>query len=146
MIVVDSNVFAKLFTEEPDSNEAGAALSHLAVTDTPVIVPTLFSYELAQIARYHKIPVEQALDLFESQLNHHWKLTEPNRPHWSKAEEISQSGHEKSGYPTLYDAIYHAIAVVENGIFLTADNKHHTKAAGFGHIVLLKDWRSQFMH
>jgi predicted nucleic acid-binding protein len=146
MIVIDSNVFAKLFTDEPDSEEAKALLSHLADTDTPVWVPTLFSYELVQIARYHQIPVEQALDLLDSQLGHHWQLVEPTRIHWYKAEQISHSGHDKSGYPALYDAIYHAIAITENGSFLTADKKHYAKATVFGHIILLNDWQSLFIH
>ena len=142
MIIVDSNVFAKLFTKEPDSAEAVALLKHLAQADIPVRVPTLFVYELAQVARYFAVPLKEAFALLDAQLAHHWKLVDPHLSHWQKAEEISQHGHKKSGYPALYDAIYHALALLEGGIFLTADQRYQAKAAGFGQIALLQDWRA----
>ena len=71
MIVVDANVFAKLFTAELDSAEAVAVLKHLAQADIPVLVPTLFRYELAQIARYFAVPIKTAFALLDAQLAHH---------------------------------------------------------------------------
>jgi len=141
MIVIDSNVLAKLFTQESDRVSALTALSYFAEAEIPVLIPTLFPYELAQIARYHGYPVQDALALLDAQLSHNWQLTTPQHQHWQKAEEISQHGHEKSGYPALYDAIYHALAILNDGTFLTADQKHYSKAQQFGHIVLLADWR-----
>jgi len=141
MIVIDSNVLAKLFSQESDSATALAALSHFAETETPVIVPTLFPYELAQIARYHGFPVPDALALLEAQLSHNWQLVAPQGRHWQKAEAISHYGHEKSGYPALYDAIYHALAILSESVFLTADQKYYRKARQFGHILLLADWQ-----
>jgi predicted nucleic acid-binding protein len=61
-----------------------------------------------------------------------------------KALEISNTGHAKTGYPSFYDSAYHALALMNGGVFLTSDQQHMAKAAGFGSVVLLKDWRSRF--
>jgi predicted nucleic acid-binding protein len=44
----------------------------------------------------------------------------------------------------MYDSIYHALAIVEDGVFVTADNRHFEKVKNFGHIALLKDWETIF--
>lgn len=42
---------------------------------------------------------------------------------------------------TFYDAAYHALAIVNNGIFLTADEKYLLAVAGEPNAMHLKDWR-----
>ena len=41
---------------------------------------------------------------------------------------------------TFYDAAYHALALVEKGIFVTADDKYVRKAKRAGSILPLRDW------
>ncbi len=41
---------------------------------------------------------------------------------------------------TFHDAAYHALAVVERGIFVTADIKYVRKAEQAGAVVPLQDW------
>jgi len=41
---------------------------------------------------------------------------------------------------TFYDAAYHALAIKQNGVFVTADAKYIQKSASAGHIMHLKDW------
>jgi len=43
---------------------------------------------------------------------------------------------------TFYDAAYHALAIKQNGVFVTADEKYLQKVASVGHILHLKDWTS----
>jgi len=62
--------------------------------------------------------------------------------HWVLAEWISKTGHANSGYPAMYDSIYHAIAIEASGVFITADRKHYSKANSFGSICLLENWES----
>jgi predicted nucleic acid-binding protein len=46
-------------------------------------------------------------------------------------------------YPvTFYDASYHALAIVADGQFVTADEQHLQRAAEAGHLAHLKDWRA----
>ncbi|POZ52200.1 type II toxin-antitoxin system VapC family toxin [Methylovulum psychrotolerans] len=57
---------------------------------------------------------------------------------------MCETGHPKSGFPSFYDASYHALAIANDCTFITADNRHVSKTAQFGHVVLLKDWQSVF--
>lgn len=41
---------------------------------------------------------------------------------------------------TFYDAAYHALALVEKGVFVTADAKYVRKAGKAGAVVVLKEW------
>jgi len=41
---------------------------------------------------------------------------------------------------TFYDAAYHALAIEQDGFFVTADEKYIQKAGSVGHILHLKDW------
>ena len=59
--------------------------------------------------------------------------------------KIASTGHEKSGFPSIYDSIYHALAIHEKAVFLTADKRHYEKSKSFGHICLLKDWENLFV-
>jgi predicted nucleic acid-binding protein len=45
-------------------------------------------------------------------------------------------------YPvTFYDASYHALAIVNRGVFVTADEKYLSAVVGESAIMHLKDWR-----
>ena len=41
---------------------------------------------------------------------------------------------------TFYDAAYHALAIVQEGVFITADEKYLQAAAGEAHVMHLRDW------
>ncbi len=58
-----------------------------------------------------------------------------------KANEICNQGHKKSGFPSFYDASYHALAITNECPFITADKRHIAKSKSFGHVTLLSDWR-----
>jgi predicted nucleic acid-binding protein len=42
---------------------------------------------------------------------------------------------------TFYDAAYHALAIVNEGIFVTADEKYLKAVGDDKHAMHLKDWR-----
>jgi predicted nucleic acid-binding protein len=42
---------------------------------------------------------------------------------------------------TFHDASYHATALINDGLFVTSDQRYLEKAAAAGHIQLLADWR-----
>jgi predicted nucleic acid-binding protein len=142
MIVLDANIFAKLFVAEHDSASAKALMYAIQGAAVPVSLPGLFTYEIVQIGRYHNLDTDHVLDLLHSQFLSNWQMVEPARTHWKVAQKISQKGHAKSGYPAMYDSIYHALAIEGNGAFITADKKHYEKAKSFGHIYLLEDWKA----
>lgn len=141
MIVLDANVFAKLFVEERNSDFARALMYAVQYSAVPVRLPSLFTYELVQVGRYHGLDANQVLDLLETQFLSNWKMVEPTRGHWAVAQKISENGNLKSGYPAMYDSVYHAMAIEGRGNFITADKKHYVKAQSFGSIYLLEDWK-----
>lgn len=42
-----------------------------------------------------------------------------------QALKILASGHDKSGYPSIYDAIFHAMALCNQAVLVTADKRHY---------------------
>lgn len=47
---------------------------------------------------------------------------------------------EEYAHISFYDASYHALALVDGGVFLTADEKYYNKTKKEGRIMLLKDY------
>lgn len=145
IIVWDSNIFAKLLFDEYDSAIARDFISAcIESEDIKVIVPELFTYELANITQYYDGDVSQTIAAIEALLSSNMISVSPNLEAWVLAEKIVCSGHKKSGYPSMYDSIYHALAIQSDGVFVTADKKHFAKSKDFQHICLLQDWQSLF--
>ena len=143
IIVWDSNVFAKLLFEEPDSAEARDFISAcFENNDIRIVVPELFTYELANITQYYQDDIARTIAALEAPLSSSLVCVSPNEEAWVLAEKITRTGHEKSGYPSMYDSIYHALAIQSDGVFVTADRRHFVKSKAFNHICLLKDWKS----
>lgn len=143
-VVLDSCVFNKLFLEEDDRDQAIDLITELTEQNYQVIVPSLFLYEVLTIASVSNFPTQQAYKLITQYQKANLELIELDSSCILKAIEICETGHKKSGFPSFYDASYHALAILNNCIFITADNRHISKTAQFGHIVLLKDWKSLF--
>lgn len=143
-VVLDSCVFNKLFLEEDDRDQAIELITELTNRNYQVIVPSLFLYEVLTIASVSNFPTQQAYELITQYQTANLELIELDQSCILKAIKISETGHKKSGFPSFYDASYHALAILNNCTFITADNRHISKTAQFGHIVLLKDWKSLF--
>lgn len=112
-VVLDACVAAKTFINEPDSPEAVKLISACVKSKIQISVPDIFKYEISQIA------VKK--DCVPDNILH---------------------GHEKSGFPTMYDSVYHAMAIINDGMFITADKRHYEKVKSFGHIAMLDDWEN----
>ena len=69
-------------------------------------------------------------------------IVELNVEQWNIAGTMTQSGHQKSGFPSLYDSCYHALAIDNDCLFLTADKRHAAKTESFSHLQLLEDWKT----
>lgn len=143
-LVIDSNIFIKVLQLEPDSQTAREFLSYCNQYHINLVAPILFRYEVANVCVKNKVDMTKILALLDIYLQHKLTLVEPNRDEWLLAEKICQNGHEKSGYPSMYDSIYHALAIQRNTIFVTADNRHLVKAKQHGSIILLNDWQTLF--
>lgn len=138
-IVLDSSVFIKLFVKENDSAKAFNLVTKTISEERPILVPELFNYEIFSVYCANK-----ELDLKE--IYTWFKICKPymiksplTQELIAEAINITKHGTTKSGYPSFYDCVYHAIAIQEKCTFITADEKHFDKThKKFGHIKLLK--------
>lgn len=144
MIVIDSNIFAKLLIDEHDSQVAEEFFEYCLTHEIALIAPTLFYYEVIQIALYYNHPVNLTLESIEEYLGFNLSLEELRKKEWLEVEKMVKSGHKKSGYPSLYDSAYHVLALSHNCTFLTADKKHEAKTKQFGSIKMLSEWKEIF--
>jgi predicted nucleic acid-binding protein len=112
----------------------------LTENDRHILAPTLF-YEILASAIYTKVDIVKVYALLEKQQKINLKLVEPDFASLQTAKAITDTGHPKSGYPSFYDAVYHALAINHDCKFITADVKHYEKTKRLGYIVLLSDWK-----
>lgn len=142
MIVVDASVFNKLFLNEPDRNKAQDMFRLSILRDIPLIAPQLLLYEALSAALHYQIPFIEIHKLLEMQREAGMRLVEPSLTALKLAHDIARHCNDKSGYPSLPGCIYHALALAEGGVFVTADKKHASKTSGFGSVKLLDEWTS----
>ena len=140
MNVLDASVAAKAFLDEEDSPAARELMTQTVRNRQVFAVPTLFRTELIRAAYVSENEIALALDFFERASENLFKVFEPTDTIWRRAQEICRTGHPKSGYPSLYDSLYHAMALELGGTFITADRKHYAKAAQHGGISMLADF------
>lgn len=142
--IPDSNIFAKLLFEETDSKLASEFFEQCIHQDAKLIVPELFTYEIMSICQYYGGNISKALSMIEAYKDVNLTVISPNINMWKKAANIANDGNPKSGFPSMYDSIYHALAIELDGIFVTADKKHFTKAAQYKNICILSEWQGLF--
>ncbi len=143
-VVLDSCVFCKLFLQEPDRHEAIAFITELSQRNIQVLVPSLFLYEVLSIAAVSSFAIKNVHALISQYQSANLEIVELDQQAILKAIEICEQGHKKSGFPSFYDASYHALAIINECQFITADKRHVAKANSFGYVALLSDWKKVF--
>jgi predicted nucleic acid-binding protein len=141
-IVLDSCVFNKIFLEEPERDKAIALINHLTKQSYQIIAPSLFLYEVLAVAKVNNIDNKQIYPIILKLQNLGLQLFELNQESIEIALNICDEGHIKSGFPSFYDSSYHALAIIHDCHFITADKRHFSKTQQLEHIVLLSDWES----
>lgn len=142
MIVVDASVFVKLLKEEDGSDLARSFIDHMLAKGTGYLVPSIALYESLSAALHVEVPLDTVGKIFEEFRALGLAIEEPSQADLKLAETIARNQSPGGGYPTLFDSIYHAMAIERDGTFVTADTRHVTKAEEYGHVSLLVDWRS----
>lgn len=138
-VVIDANIFVKTFLQEEDSEQARELLSFCLKNDVSLLVPSLFQYEVFSVLRHKDIEYSLAINILKKFLNANLRVIELNFDIAEKAFVISKTGHEKSGFPTFYDSSYHALAMLKDCDFITADKRYYEQTKELGHIKLLSD-------
>jgi predicted nucleic acid-binding protein len=139
-IVLDSCVFNKLFLQEPETDKAIALINHLTAKSYQILAPSLFLYEVLAVAKISKVDTQQIYAIIMKLQNLGLQLIELNSAMIERALSICDVGHDKSGFPSFYDASYHALAILNACYFVTADKRHFSKTQDLGNIILLSNW------
>ena len=143
-VVLDSGVFAKIFLDEEDRDQTLALLEYIDQHGIVVRCPDIFLYEVLSIASQNGYPLQQALDTVRNFERSYLTLSALTSHQLDFALRMAEEGHIKSGFPSIYDCAYHAMALSYQGVFITADKRHCAKAHQHSGIVLLEQWQDAF--
>ena len=137
--VFDSSVYAKLLAPEEYSEKVEELFTKIIRQGGFLFVPSIFLYEVIAVFKKHgydQTTIEEFLAEYYCN-KPYIKLfsLEENIVH--EALKICEKGTKKSGFPSFYDATYHALAMWHSCDFITADKKYYEKAKQFGNIRLL---------
>jgi predicted nucleic acid-binding protein len=134
--VIDSSVFNKLYLNEVDRDKAQQLFVKAAAGEALLFAPDLLYLEVVNTAQRCGVPVDSVVELLEAQhcLLQMRAVSDIER---KQALQIIAYGHDKSGYPSIYDALFHAMALCNSAILVTADSRHYAKTHTLGSICLL---------
>ena len=142
--VLDANVFLEYIYNRSLQDKAKQILRAGILEKIKIMVPSLFLDEITEVLCGNMDNTENV----ECHLQYIEKITVsgvlniivPNTKTRMKAIELARTGNKKSGYPELTDCLYHALAIMNDAVFITNDKRHIAKVIHFGHIVKLSDY------
>jgi predicted nucleic acid-binding protein len=137
LVVPDASVLLKWVLpsdDEPDADKA--LLLRTAIRDEAVhaLLPALWLYEVGNtIARRFPMHASSWLSaLMKFGLEEAW----PSQPWLAKTLELTRR-YEVS----FYDAVYHALALIHKGVFVTADKRYVNRVTDAGSVIALSEWQ-----
>ena len=137
LIIVDASVLLKwVLPAEREEYAAKALAIRKAFEDArlDLILPSLWFYEVGNILAI-KYPSDAANRL-GSLVRMRIPEARPNMRWRNRILELVSSCKV-----TFYDASYHALAIVNDGVFITADEKYLDKIGESNHVLHLKEWQ-----
>ena len=142
--VLDANVFLEYIYAGPLQNKAKQLLQDAILEQIQILVPSLVLDEITEVlcgnldnleqVQWHLRYIEK---LAKQEVLH---IVVPNSDVRMRAIELAGSGNKKSGFPELTDCLYHALAILNDAVFITNDKKHICKVKKFGHIQELSNY------
>ena len=148
IIVPDANVFLEMIYGRQLQATVRQLISHAIANEIQLVAPSLLLDEITEVLcgnLDNLQKVQQHLLYIEQLINKKVLLVVvPSLAIRMKAIEIARTGNPKSGYPELSDSLYHALAIVNDAIFVTNDFKHVAKVNRFGHVEKLANYQKVF--
>jgi len=145
IIVPDANVFLEMIYGRPLEATTRELISHAIANEIQLVAPSLLLDEITEVlcgnlddlqkVKQHLLYLEQLVT--EKIL----LIVVPSLAIRMKAIEIARTGNPKSGYPELSDSLYHALAIVNDAVFITNDSTHVAKVNKFGHVEKLANYQ-----
>ncbi|HIE00091.1 MAG TPA: PIN domain-containing protein [Thiotrichaceae bacterium] len=147
LYVVDTSVTAKLFIDEELCDEVKQIYRQAIHKEIYLLAPELTCYELTNVLNKAAMPlaeVKEHLLFFEEQIKNETLTIIPySLEILNKASEIASIDTKGQGYISSFDATFHALAILMNAIFITADKSHYRKTKDLvGSIMLLENFYS----
>ena len=142
--VLDANVFLEYIYNRSLQEKAKQIIQDAILKKIQVMVPSLLLDEITEVLCGNMDNIENV----ELHLQYIEKIAKsevlniivPNTKVRMKAVELARTGNKKSGFPELTDCLYHALAIMNDAVFITNDKRHIAKVKRFGHIVKLSDY------
>jgi predicted nucleic acid-binding protein len=138
-VVLDANIYVKLFKKEADSQQAMALIHKLVREGVTIIEPSVVVNETITTCEFNKQEIGEVCDFFRAMIDSNIRFVEIDSDLIKETLTITQQGHIKSGFPTFNDSLYQAIAIREDALFITADRRHYQKAKQHSNIAMLSD-------
>ena len=136
IVIPDASVILKWVLPRKISpfQDQALAIRDAAISNSiSLVVPPLWRYEVGNtLTRLIPDNALQLMTLCESV-----SLTEVKAD--DKWLEIAVGLVSRSKV-SFYDAAYHALAIAQSAVFVTADEKYVSESKSFTHLCLLKDW------
>jgi predicted nucleic acid-binding protein len=137
VIIPDSSVLLKIaFQDRPDEQDAARALQLLQAWlagTYAILLPSHWIFEVANVVAL-KVP-DMANDYMKMFFDFQFESIALSTSLCREAFRLM-----KKYKVAFYDAIYHAVAISNKGLFVTADEAYYKKAKAEGHINLLRDF------
>lgn len=138
-IVLDASVFNKFFLNQKDTDIAINYIEKINTEGYKILIPLIFLYEVLGIAEYYKCNTKEIYDLICEYERNNLQIINPDNILIKQALEMTTKGHDKSGYPSFYDSVYHVLAIQNNCDFITADKKYFDNVINLGNNKLLNE-------
>ena len=129
--VIDTSVLAKFYLEEEGRDKALDVLRQSILGKIDLAAPSLLYYEINGVFAKEGLSQEERNNHF-----HHLfglvqsgvlKIVSSNQWLLEEAFDIASFKPKGLGHISVYDATFHAVALKEKAVFLTADNKYADK-------------------
>lgn len=137
LVVPDASVLLKWVlpsNDEPDADEALLLRSAIVSEKVRALVPALWLYEVGNtIAR--RFPMH-APGWLSAMMKFGLKEAPPSQLWLAKSLELT-SRYKVS----FYDAAYHALALIHDGLFVTADHRYVARVNELGSVIVLNEWQ-----
>lgn len=136
IVVPDASVILKWVDRMPgerDRERADALLDAWLSGRLEIVVPSLWVFEVANVLG--RADASLAGPILEDLLGYRFEEAETS-------PELCRTafGLMKDFRVTFYDAVYHAAAILRNGVFVTADETYCRKTAARGGAVPLREF------
>lgn len=118
---------------EPHVDEAVAIRDAFVAGQIQLLVPSLWFFEAGNVIALHYA------DSAAQRLGTLTDLSIPEAAPYRQWRDTSV-GLVRKHKVSFYDASYHALAIVRQGIFVTADARYIRKTGSSGAIMALSDW------